>query len=693
VNQGERARLLIGPNALKNKTLREYVKSLNLNDPELDLIAKGRDRFSSGKFTEYKRSLNPPTIDRAKDALVAGHERFGLSKAEADYIAKNAPDQVVESAVYGRQANSNAGPRNWLNASKVTIDPKSTTLSDQAAQAKNVATQQNVEAINSSVTTETGAPRKEYSSQAVEDARASKAAGEWPPKTAKNSFQDQRKVTGAGETVSHIDAQDRRLSNELNGEEYRTSKAGVEASRVNTEFDLKAKAWNAHIDNAADELEKRGKFSNPDGSPKMSNYRRTRFVGGVNPDYPSALTAKEEWILSRQLDYGHIGAAANPSWRYGINWLSNAGPEFRLYNRSEAMSETIYEALAADRALRENKGLTWGQGNKTRFDNILKELADANLSPEFSLNYFNNLPLRDMTPRDLARRDVHNALAAGKDPDGSLLLSGIEPNRMRQGMRSNMANVGQEGAGSVLLLNQSMPMADTENFIAGNGRWFDINATLNPNSPSNLVDIARSATEEQLAQFRKDVEKAGKQLRKGGAGLTPENIAKSLRSVGAASTLMLLSNIVRADGDGGVEKFINGLNWMETQTNQGDEAISNIPGVQAVKDIWSGLTSFLDNNVDTVNVGPGGAIEMPVENVGQSLDAAQNVVNPYWDVAAVTGAFIPDQPQDVVTEQQPYYNGPGFGNYSTIPTPSIVIDEHDAKVNRGMLRNIWTNND
>ena len=509
----------------------------------------------------------------------------------------------------------------------------------------------------------------------------------------KEAFQDQRRVTGAGETVPFVDSQDRPLSNELSGTDYRSGKAGVEASRANLKFTKQAEAWNRHIDLAADELDKKGKFSNPDGSPKMSNYRRTRFVGGVNPDYPSALTAKEEWKLSRQLDYGHIGAASNPSWRYGINWLSNAGPEFTLYNRSESMSETIYEALAADRALRENKGLTWSQGNKRRFNAILKELADANLSPEFSLNYFNNLPLRESTPIDLARGKAHSIIAAGGVPPEELLLSGVVPSRMREGMRSNMANVGQEGAGSVLLLNQSMPTADTENFIAGNRKWLDKNAVKNASSPSNIIDIVRSATPEQLEQFRKDVAKAGKKLRGEKLGLTPENITKALRGVGGASTLMLLSNIARADGEGGVEKFINGLNWMETQTNQGDEAISNIPGVQAVKDIWSGLTSFLDNNVDTVNVGPGGAIEMPVENVGQSLDAAQNVVNPYWDVAAVTGAFIPDQPQDVVTEQQPYYNGPGFGNYSTIPTPSIVIDEHDAKVNRGMLRNIWTNND
>ena len=493
-------------------------------------------------------------------------------------------------------------------------------------------------------------------------------------------FSNQKVVTEAGDTVPFLNAQEVQASNSISGGDWRNK---VEASRVNTDFDLKAKAWNKHISEAADELEKRGKFSNPDGSPRMSAYRRTAYVGGENPDFPSVLTAKEEWILSRQLDYGHLGAASNPSWRYAINWKSNAGPEFSLYNRSESMSESIYDALATDQALRKNKGLTWSQGNKRRFDKILKELSDEGLSPKFNLGYFNDMPTREMAPVDLARSRAHSILASGGVPDDQLLMSGITPSGIIEGRRSNFGNVGQDGAGSILLLNQSLPTADTESVIAGNKRWLNKNAVRNASSPDNIIDIVKSATPEQLEQFKKDVVRAGKELRVKGAGLTPSNITRALQSVGGASTLMLLSNIARADGEGGVEKFINGLNWMETQTNQGDEAISNIPGVQAVKDIWSGLTSFLDNNVDTVNVGPGGAIEMPVENVGQSLDAAQNVVNPYWDVAALTGAFMPDQPQDVVTEQQPYYTGTGFQS----------IDEHDAKVNRGLVRNIWTNDD
>ena len=228
-------------------------------------------------------------------------------------------------------------------------------------------------------------------------------------------FSKQRVVTEAGDTVPFLNAQEVQASNAISGGDWRNGNDSfprVEASRVGTEFDLQAKAWNKHIDEAADELEKRGKFSNPDGSPKMSTYRRTNYVGGVNPDYPNALTAKEQWILSRQLDYGHLGAASNPSWRYAINWKSNAGPEFSLFNRSESMSESIYDALATDQALRDNKGLTWSQGNKRRFDSILKELADEGLSPEFNMNYFNDMSVRDIPPIDLARNTAHGVLAA-----------------------------------------------------------------------------------------------------------------------------------------------------------------------------------------------------------------------------------------------------------------------------------------
>ena len=666
-----------------NQNLGTYLRTIPLDHPDLREIQnwKMKHNFRSAGFAKY--STERLRLGKAKDALVLGHERFGLSKAEAEYVVRNAPGTVIESAVYGSQANSNDGPRNWLKAKDVKIAPQSTTLSDQAAQAKNAATSQNVDAINNSVSTETGAPIRSTGTSATPEVKPQ-------VRPEQGKFPDQKVFTGAGGSVPFLDAEGRLLSNTLNGTDFRNE---VELSRSNLEFTERAKAWNAHIDLAADKLEKKGRFSNPDGSPKMSNYRRTKFVGGVNPDYPDALTAKEEWKLSRQLDYGHIGAASNPSWRYGVNWMSNAGPEFSLYNRSESMSETIYEALAADKALRENKGLTWSQGNKRRFDKILKELADEGLSPEFNLGYFSDMTIRDMTPRDLARIRAHDIIANGGTPPDELLMSGIEPQRMREGMRSNIANVGQEGAGSVLLLNQSMPMADTESFIAGNRKWLDKNAVKNASSPGNIIDIVRSATPEQIKQFRKDVAKAGKTLRGQDLGLTPENITKALRGVGGASTLMLLSNIARADGEGGLEKFINGLNLMEAQTVQGDEAISNIPGVQQVKDLWGGLVNFLNENVDTVNVGPGGTYQAPVENVGDSLDAGQNVVNPYWDIAALTGSMMADQAQDVVTEQQPYYNGPGFGNYSTIPTPSIVIDEHDAKVNRGLVRNIWTNDD
>lgn len=648
----------------KNPELGAYLKTLPLDHPDLDGAKKYREDFGSIGFREYKEKIEfNKTLEevRTKREFQRPLEKKWADEAEArklqdDYRPKPELEYSDPTKKYQHAINHSRHP--YLKTSQHQIDAAilQNRASDQAAQ--------------------TG-----------EDASATKQ------KSLEYEFSNHRVITPAGGYVPFLNAQERELSNTLSGTDFRSGKANVEASRANLEFTARAKAWNAHIDLAADELEKKGRFSNPDGSPKMSNYRRTRFVGGVNPDYPDALTAKEEWKLSRQLDYGHIGAASNPSWRYGINWMSNAGPEFSLYNRSESMSETIYEALAADRALRENKGLTWSHSNKKRFENIVKELADEGLPAEFNLGYFNEMPVRNMTPRDLARAEAHTLIAAGKIPEDELFMSGIEPQRMRQGMRSNIANVGQEGAGSVLLINQSMPTADTESFIAGNRRWLDKNAVKNASSPGNIIDIVRSATPEQLEKFRKDVAKAGKMLRGEGLGLTPENVTKALRGVGGASTLMLLSNIARADGEGGLEKFINGLNLMEAQTVQGDEAISNIPGVQAVKDLWGGLVNFLNENVDTVNVGPGGTYQAPVENVGDSLDAGQNVVNPYWDIAALTGSIMADQPQDVVTEQQPYYNGPGFGNYSTIPTPSIVVDEHDAKVNRGLVRNVWTSDD
>lgn len=132
-----------------------------------------------------------------------------------------------------------------------------------------------------------------------------------------------------------------------------------------------------------------------------------------------------------------------------------------------------------------------------------------------------------------------------------------------------------------------------------------------------------------------------------------------------------------------LDRVLTGLDWMDNQTTQGDNAISNIPGVNAVKDIWSGVTNFLNENVNTVNVGPGGTYQVPVSNVGDAVNAVVSFVNPYEELAFGLGWAMPDKVQPQEVAPQPYYTGTGFQ----------VIDEHDAKVNRGLVRNIWTNDD
>ena len=152
-----------------------------------------------------------------------------------------------------------------------------------------------------------------------------------------------------------------------------------------------------------------------------------------------------------------------------------------------------------------------------------------------------------------------------------------------------------------------------------------------------------------------------------------------------AGIVGLLAVAGAANASGGEEdssyldRVLQGLEWMDAQTNQGDEAISSIPGVQAVKDIWGGFTNFLNENVQEVNVGPGGTYQAPVENVGDATNAVVSLVNPYEELAFGLGWAMPDNVETQQVEQQPYYTGSGFQ----------AIDEHDAKVNRGLVRDIW----
>ena len=152
-----------------------------------------------------------------------------------------------------------------------------------------------------------------------------------------------------------------------------------------------------------------------------------------------------------------------------------------------------------------------------------------------------------------------------------------------------------------------------------------------------------------------------------------------------AGIVGLLAVAGAANASGGEEdssyldRVLQGLEWMDDQTNQGDEAISSIPGVQAVKDIWGGFTNFLNENVQEVNVGPGGTYQAPVSNVGDATNAVVSLVNPYEELAFGLGWVMPDNAETQQVEQQPYYTGPG----------AQVIDEHDVKVNRGLVRDMW----
>jgi hypothetical protein len=100
----------------------------------------------------------------------------------------------------------------------------------------------------------------------------------------------------------------------------------------------------------------------------------------------------------------------------------------------------------------------------------------------------------------------------------------------------------------------------------------------------------------------------------------------------------------------------------------------------------------VNNYVTNTHLPAFGPVAEPIMNF--AYDAAKEI--PSEAVGILGHMFAPPvgAGSDIVEGQQ-YYNGPGFEytNASTIPTPSIVIDEHDAKVNRGLLRNIWTNDD
>jgi len=237
----------------KNPELGAYLKTLPLDHPDLDGAKKYREDFGSTGFREYKEKIEfNKTLEevRTKREFQRPLEEKWAKEAEA----RRLQDNYRPTSEYSPTVNTYQHP---INSSPHSRVPSLSNLTQEEID----------EAI--------------LENRALDEARANGTVKSEVP-SARKAFQPQREVTGAGETVPFVDAQDRPLSNELSGTDYRSGKASVEASRANFKFTKQAEAWNRHIDLAADELEKKGKFSNPDGSPKMSNYRRTRFVGGVN---------------------------------------------------------------------------------------------------------------------------------------------------------------------------------------------------------------------------------------------------------------------------------------------------------------------------------------------------------------------------------------------------------------------------
>ena len=71
------------------------------------------------------------------------------------------------------------------------------------------------------------------------------------------------------------------------------------------------------------------------------------------------LTKAQAWVLKTKLDYGHFGPAASPGYQYMQNWLSNANPESRYYNRLSRDGMTIAEMENAQRMHTANEGFVW----------------------------------------------------------------------------------------------------------------------------------------------------------------------------------------------------------------------------------------------------------------------------------------------------------------------------------------------
>jgi len=470
----------------------------------------------------------------------------------------------------------------------------------------------------------------------------------------------------------------------------------IETNRTGSNPQIFNSKWNSAVNSAADKLDSQGFFE--------EGFSDVRRPPQYNPNGANSafLTHKELWVAERTLDYGHIGSATNPGFHYVINYDGNGMPEFTLWNRQTSAGMTAAETDVADKRISSGRGYEWDQVNKGRFDKHLNEVLDV-ISPQEvedltpTLNYFNSLtnsPYHvDDPQRDYITKNPDAKSRPNLDTDGAYLLTNNQNNfSLDNHTGSTKAKVRKAAIASRIAFMKSLPTVDLDTVLSQGvlSPYAENAIKVSTMEEAGKVDQISDADLQTLRQnVMAEIAK--------GENLTLDQILRRAVSKMPKAPIALAAlagsfTTAFADAPEGESAGMTALRALDefesSITKPGANAIMNVADAVGVGD---GMRS-VDNYVTNTHLPAYGPVVDDI--MGFAYNMYKDIPS---EIAGLAEQFIgsPVGAGSDIVEGQQYYNGPGFEytNASTIPTPSIVIDEHDAKVNRGMLRNIWTNDD
>lgn len=601
----------------KNPELGAYLKTLPLDHPDLDGAKKYRESFGSAGFREYSSTaVNQADLAKkdasAREAIKARPETFGLTQSEADFIYKNAPTNVVTGAVFGSQSHSDGSLKRYIEARQTPVATPSTTLSEQVEQEKKRATVDSVNDINSSVSTDTGAPVRQYGT------------------SFENSPLYSMYQRGLTQTGSNFNADELKQYMDLTRKEYR-DRVIISGSNVPHLF-----RWQQDLSAELKKLERAGLISAEDAN----NFRH---------------------------HWSHRGAVAIPGYASRGNFESNLNLGTASTNLADGTSMTLADIINAERHMSTLQGYTLSPESKKSLEELIEAFPNSTVAKK-AQDVLDNIPSSSIDVIDDPNRAAFNS-----DPTRQELLVFRDAERgVSAGTIS--AEIRGEDARNVVALGHSLDNfdADTQNKVSPvsakevtqedlsriSNISDEVKAEYRASVEREVIDDAKNNRVRPVQDILSSAIENMPEGMRGQLGFSDVKVLAATTGL-AALSLAGVAGVAKLTGmseeekdnmyQGIADKAMSGLAAYGEVVDSGYEAFEQIPG-------YNSVTGFYDNAVDWLNnISNKGGVSQSggyygedgswvagetfdnTYGAGDLIDTGIQTVNPADEVAAVTG--------------------------------------------------------